>query len=155
MFAKKRQVAIYKAQKKIPEAIEKLNEYLKRFMTDYEGWNEMCDLYLSIHDYSNAAFCLEELLMSNPHNHLYHQKYADIKYTYGGTDNMELARSYYAQAVKLCPSNMRALYGLFLSAINLSSSSGKGAKERSLNSKYAAWAAEQIATKYKAHQSDQ
>ena len=35
------------------------------------------------------------------------------------------------------------------SATNLSMSSGKGAKERSLNSKYAAWAADQISTKYK------
>lgn len=37
-----------------------------------------------------------------------------IKYTYGSTENMELARSYYAQAIKLCPNNIRALYGLFL-----------------------------------------
>ncbi|KAL8578877.1 hypothetical protein ACOMHN_022170 [Nucella lapillus] len=155
MFAKKRLVAILKAQKKIPEAIDKLNEYLKKFMTDYEAWNELCDLYLSLHDYANASFCLEELIMSNPHNHLYHQKYADLKYTYGGTENMELARSYYTQAVKLCPNNMRALYGLFLSATNLSMSSGKGAKERSLNSKYAAWAADQISTKYKAQQPEQ
>ena len=49
-----------------------------RFMTDYEAWNELCDLYLSLHDYANASFCLEELIMSNPHNHLYHQKYADV-----------------------------------------------------------------------------
>ncbi|KAK7478660.1 hypothetical protein BaRGS_00030123 [Batillaria attramentaria] len=108
MFARKRLVAILKAQRKIPEAIEKLNEYLKKFMTDYEGWNELCDMYLSMHDYTNACFCMEELIMSNPHNHLYHQKYADIKYTYGGTDSMEIARTYYAQAVKLCPNNMRA-----------------------------------------------
>ncbi|XP_076456472.1 ER membrane protein complex subunit 2-like [Babylonia areolata] len=155
MFAKKRLVAILKAQKKIPEAIDKLNDYLKKFMTDYEAWNELCDLYLALHDYTNASFCLEELIMSNPHNHLYHQKYADLKYTYGGTENMELARSYYAQAVKLCPNNMRALYGLFLSATNLSMSSGKGAKERSLNSKYAAWAADQISTKYKAQQPEE
>ena len=47
-------------------------------MTDYEAWNELCDLYLSQHDYGNAAFCLEELLMSNPHNHLFHQKYAEV-----------------------------------------------------------------------------
>lgn len=47
-------------------------------MTDYEAWNELCDLYLSQHDYNNAAFCLEELIMSNPHNHLFHQKYAEV-----------------------------------------------------------------------------
>ena len=52
--------------------------FVCRFMTDYEAWNELCDLYLSLHDYANAAFCIEELIMSNPHNHLYHQKYADV-----------------------------------------------------------------------------
>ena len=35
------------------------------------------------------------------------------------------------------------------SATNLSMSSGKGAKERGLNSKYAAWAADQISIKHK------
>ena len=47
-------------------------------MTDYEAWMELCDLYIREHDYTKAAFCLEELIMSNPHNHLYHQKYADV-----------------------------------------------------------------------------
>lgn len=47
-------------------------------MTDYEAWTELCDLYLSVYDYSNASFCMEELIMSNPHNHLFHQKYADV-----------------------------------------------------------------------------
>lgn len=30
---------------------------------------------------------------------------------------MEIARSYFAQAVKLNPTNMRALYGMFLVSI--------------------------------------
>lgn len=152
MYARKRQVATLKARNKITEAIQKLNEYLKSFMTDYEAWNELCDLYLSQHDYSNAAFCLEELLMSNPHNHLFHQKYAEIRYTQGGNDNMELARSYFAQAVKLNPNNLRALNGLFLSASNLAVTSSKGAKDKQLNSKYATWAAEQIQIKYQTQQ---
>jgi hypothetical protein len=37
-----------------------------------------------------------------------------IKYTQGGTDNMDMARSYFAQAVKLNPTNTRALFGLLL-----------------------------------------
>ncbi|BFZ20916.1 hypothetical protein BsWGS_23955 [Bradybaena similaris] len=154
MYARKRQVAILKAQNKIPEAIAKLNEYLKSFMTDYEAWNELCDLYLSQHDYNNAAFCLEELIMSNPHNHLFHQKYAEIRYTQGGNENMDLARSYFAQAVKLNPNNLRALIGLFLAAFNLSSSSNVMAKDKKLNLKYATWAAEQIQLKYENQQSE-
>ncbi|XP_041362007.1 ER membrane protein complex subunit 2-like [Gigantopelta aegis] len=114
MFVRKRQVAILKAQGKYPEAIEKINKYLDKFMTDYEAWMELCDLYITEHDYVKAAFCLEELIMSNPHNHLYHQKFADIHYTMGGDENTKIARSYYSQAVKLNPNNIRALYGLFM-----------------------------------------
>merc|ERR1712055_1247193 len=55
-----------------------------------------------------------ELLLHNPHNHLYHQRHAEIRYTWGGYEQLELAKHYYSQAIKLAPSNMRALYGLLL-----------------------------------------
>ncbi|KAH9489978.1 ER membrane complex subunit 2 [Bulinus truncatus] len=152
MYARKRQVAILKARQKISEAIQLLNSYLKSFMTDYEAWNELCDLYLSQLDYNNAAFCLEELIMYNPHNHLYHQKYAEIRYTQGGNENMESARTYFAQAVKLNPNNLRALFGFFLSSSYLAGNSSKGVKDKQLNQKYAAWAAEQIQNKYETQQ---
>ena len=45
---------------------------------DYEGWLELCDLYLSQCDYEKAAFCAEELIVNNPNNHLYHQRYAEV-----------------------------------------------------------------------------
>lgn len=83
-------------------------------MIDTEAWQELCDLYINEQDFAKAAFCIEELMLHQPQNHLYHQRYADIKYTQGGYDNMELAKAYYCQALKLCPNNMRALYGLFL-----------------------------------------
>lgn len=82
-------------------------------MADFEGWQELCDLYIIEQDFSKAAFCMEELILHNPHNHLLHQRYADIRYSQGGLENVELARSYYSQAVKLNPNNMRALYGLY------------------------------------------
>ena len=44
-------------------------------MTDFEGWMELCDLYLSQLDYSKACYCMEELIMSNPHN----QKFAEVR----------------------------------------------------------------------------
>jgi len=154
MYARKRQIAILKAKNKIPEAIQRLNEFLKEFMTDYESWQELADLYLSQFEYSSAAFCVEELIMSNPHNHLFHQKYAEIRYSQGGTENMEMARSYFAQAVKLNSGNLRATYGLLLSASNLAAREGKGAKDRQANLKYATWAADQVTLKYKSQQTD-
>ena len=41
-------------------------------------------------------------------------RFADIKYTQSGFEHMELAKTYYSQAAKLNPDNMRALYGLLL-----------------------------------------
>ncbi|XP_074656469.1 ER membrane protein complex subunit 2-B-like [Tubulanus polymorphus] len=142
----KRIVALYKAQNNIPDAISKLNKYLEQFMADYEAWMELCDLYLLEMDYSKAAFCMEEVLMSNPHNHLYHQRYAEIKYTQGGLDNLETARAYFSQAAKLNSNNMRALFGLFMAATNLAAKSKSEQKKE--NIKYAAWAAKMINEKY-------
>ncbi|XP_013782710.1 ER membrane protein complex subunit 2-like [Limulus polyphemus] len=144
----KRKIALLKAQNRIPDAIKELTEYLKKFMSDQEAWMELCSLYIQEQDYNKAAFCMEELILSNPHNHLYHQRYAEIQYTIGGPEGMKLARSYFAQAVKLNPHNMRALFGLFLSASNSAVSAKTTAQKKKESLKYATWAALQINGKY-------
>jgi hypothetical protein len=57
------------------QTFDKTNDYVVviffRFMTDFEGWMELCDL--SQLDYSKACYCMEELIMSNPHNNLFYQ----------------------------------------------------------------------------------
>lgn len=90
-------------------------------MADVEAWQELSELYISEQDFAKAAFCVEELLLHNPHNHLLHQRYAEIRYSQGGYDNIELARSYYCQALKLNSKNLRALYGLYLVSKNSNS----------------------------------
>lgn len=50
-------------------------------MSDQEAWHELCDLYLQEQDYAKAAFCMEELILHNPHSHLIYQRYAEIKYS--------------------------------------------------------------------------
>lgn len=50
-------------------------------MSDQEAWHELCNLYLAEAEFSKAAFCMEELLLHNPHSHLYHQRLAEIRYT--------------------------------------------------------------------------
>ncbi|KAJ6639113.1 ER membrane protein complex subunit 2 [Pseudolycoriella hygida] len=111
---RKRKIAIFKAKGKTCEAIKELCEYLKKFMSDQEAWHELCSLYLSENEYSKAAFCMEEVLLHNPHSHLIHQRLAEIRYTMGGLENIEIAKSYYSQALKLNSCNLRALYGLYL-----------------------------------------
>uniref|UniRef100_A0A8C6KJ80 ER membrane protein complex subunit 2 n=1 Tax=Nothobranchius furzeri TaxID=105023 RepID=A0A8C6KJ80_NOTFU len=112
--ARKRKISILKAQGKNGEAIRELNEYLEQFVGDQEAWHELSELYINEHDYGKAAFCLEELMMTNPHNHLYCEQYAEVKYTQGGLENLELSRKYFSQALRLNNRNMRALFGLYM-----------------------------------------
>ncbi|XP_065375605.1 ER membrane protein complex subunit 2 isoform X1 [Macaca fascicularis] len=146
--ARKRKIAIRKAQGKNVEAIRELNEYLEQFVGDQEAWHELAELYINEHDYAKAAFCLEELMMTNPHNHLYCQQYAEVKYTQGGLENLELSRKYFAQALKLNNRNMRALFGLYMSASHIASNPKASAKTKKDNMKYASWAASQINRAY-------
>ncbi|GAB6029001.1 hypothetical protein CHUAL_004790 [Chamberlinius hualienensis] len=143
LTAQKRKIAILKAQGKIPEAIKELTDYLKKFMSDQESWLELSDFYIMEQEYSKAAFCMEELILFNPHNHLYYQRYAEIKYTQGGTENIELARSYFAQAVKMNPNNTRALYGLYLASRHLADSPKCSQQKKEEYQKIAEWAAKQ------------
>jgi len=109
---RKRKIAVMKAQGRMSDAIKELTDYLKKFMNDTEAWQELSHLYLSEQDYGKAAYCVEELILSFPRDHLFYQYYAEIKYTQGGLDNIELAKSYFAEAAKLNPKNVRALWGL-------------------------------------------
>uniref|UniRef100_A0A1B6GJS2 ER membrane protein complex subunit 2 n=2 Tax=Proconiini TaxID=565685 RepID=A0A1B6GJS2_9HEMI len=145
---RKRRVAILKACGKIPEAIKELSEYLKKFMVDQEAWQELCELYLSEQDYARAAFCMEELILHNPHSHLLHQRLAEIKYTQGGFENLELARSHYCMAIKLNPNNMRALYGLFLCATNIAMSPKTTSAKKKEANKLATFAMKQVTDRY-------
>jgi len=146
--ARKRKIAIYKNQGDNSKTIQELTRYLKVFMSDQEAWMELCDLYIQEQEYGKAAFCCEEVLLQNPHNHLYHQRQADIRYTWGGYDQLELAKHYYSQAVKLAPSNLRALYGLLLTCSQLASSQKCSQGKRKEFLKVAMWSSKQISSRY-------
>lgn len=133
-----------KSQNKIKDYINELNDYLKFFQADHEAWLELCDAYLNEMEFVKAAFCLEELILMYPHNHVYHQRFADIKYTLG---QYETARSYYAYSLKLNPNNIRSLYGLLLTTSNLKNS--QKSRESVDNVKLNTWAKEQLEAKYK------
>lgn len=144
----KRKIAILIAQRRNVEAVREVTEYLKKFMNDQEAWLELSDLYIQEQDYSKAAFCLEELILTNPHNHLYFQKYAEIQYTINTTESHELARSYFSQALKLNQGNVRALFGLYLSSTSLSTNSKLTSQKRKENYKTASWSLNQIKKLY-------
>lgn len=112
----KRLVAVAATQGKRTEAIERLVEYVDTYMQDVEAWTELASLYLAENMYPQAAFCVEELLLLRPQNHLYHIRYADLMYTLAKFD---LALKYYCSALELCKDNTRALYGMRLSSAAL------------------------------------
>ncbi|KAB0802462.1 hypothetical protein PPYR_04648 [Photinus pyralis] len=145
---RKRKISILRAQGKNVEAIKELTEYLKIFMSDIEGWQELSDLYIAEQDYNKAAFCVEELILHNPHNHLLHQRYADIRYTQGGYDNVELARGYYCQALKLNQNNLRALYGVYLTSSSIAASPKCTAQKKKEMLKLVDWALLEIKKRY-------
>ncbi|KAG5887579.1 hypothetical protein JTB14_009987 [Gonioctena quinquepunctata] len=147
--ARKRKIAICKALGRNSDAIKELVEYLKTFMADVEAWQELSELYLNEYDYGKAAFCVEELLLHNPHNHLLHQRYADIKYSQGGLENIEIARTYYHQALKLNQKNMRALYGVYLSTSSLLNNQKVfSGKKRDAALKIVDWSLKEIKNRY-------
>uniref|UniRef100_A0A0K8TQ66 ER membrane protein complex subunit 2 n=1 Tax=Tabanus bromius TaxID=304241 RepID=A0A0K8TQ66_TABBR len=143
---RKRKIAILKAKGKNLEAIKDLCDYLKKFMSDQEAWHELCNLYLAEGEYAKAAFCMEEVLLHNPHSHLIHQRLAEIRYTMGGAENIEIAKSYFAQAIKLNSNNLRALYGLYLCCNHISNSKAVVSKRKEAQ-KLGQWALSQAAAK--------
>lgn len=167
-IVRKRQISLLKEQNQVGEAISKLIEYLELYQVpliyilarssfypflpqaDQEAWSELCDLYLSEHEYKKAAFCAEELLLINPHNHMNHERYASIHYSHGAYDE---ARRYYFSALKINPNNIRALYGVLLTSLNMPTKGASKSQSSSDNNQAAneriQWAREQILQKYR------
>jgi len=143
LLVRKRLIAMKKAQNKVDETIVDLNEYLKDFMGDQEAWMELSELYIRQQNFSKAAYCMEELILTHPHNHLYHQRYAEIHYTIGTPDSLEKSKKYFAQTLKLDPNNVRALYGLYLSSTNLSSSRSATSTKKE-NYQVSQWTTQQV-----------
>jgi len=111
-FSMRRRICVWKSQKETKDrAIEELNDYLKIYMADKDAWQELAELYLEQQLYSFAAFCYEELIVAEPVNHHYHTRYAEILYT---MKDFTGARKYFAHAIELNSSSVRALYGLSL-----------------------------------------
>lgn len=144
----KRKIAILIAQDKIADAIRELCEYLKKFMNDTEAWSELGDLYVQEQEYAKAAFCVEELILSNPHNYVYYLKYAEIQYTIGTTESIELAKTYFSQAFKLNSDSVRALYGIYLCCMVLASSPKLSAHKQKEYQKTASWSLNKINEAY-------
>ncbi|KAF9084289.1 ER membrane complex subunit 2 [Mortierella sp. GBA35] len=116
VLASKRQVMLLRAMGLPSEAIAALVKYLDINYTDFEGWLQLADLYLGELMYGQAAFCMEEVLMLQPQNHIFHLKYAEILYT---QDSIQLALKQFCRVVELCKDHVRGLYGIKMCASRL------------------------------------
>jgi len=115
---RKRKIAILIAKGERHEAIRELNAYLTTFVNDTEAWLQLGELFMQESDFSRAAFCFEELLLSAPQNATFLSRLAEIRYSQGGAENIEIARAYYEKSAKLAPTS-NALYGIILCCNNL------------------------------------
>ncbi|KAF9111407.1 ER membrane complex subunit 2 [Mortierella sp. AM989] len=111
VLAAKRQVMLLRTMGLPADAIAALVKYLDINYTDFEGWLQLADLYLEELMYSQAAFCMEEVIMLQPQNHIFHLKYAEILYS---QENIGLALKQFCRVVELCKDHLRGLYGIKL-----------------------------------------
>lgn len=116
-FAYKRQIAILKAQRLLPEAIALLNYYLEHFSTDVEAWAELAALCLGEGRIDHALFAANEVLVQSVNGWAAHVVVGDILMTMGGFENCLSARRHYSASVAAKRGvNLRALYGMWLAA---------------------------------------
>ncbi|XP_010256144.1 PREDICTED: ER membrane protein complex subunit 2-A [Nelumbo nucifera] len=146
----KRRVAMAKAQGNISGAIECLNKYLEIFMADHEAWRELAEIYVSLQMYKQAAFCYEELILCQPLVPLYHLAYADVLYTLGGLENLQMSKKYYASTIDLTGGkNTRALFGICLCSAAIAQLSKGRNKEDKDSSELHTLAAKTLEKEYK------
>jgi hypothetical protein len=118
--AYKRQIAVLKAQRKVPEAIALLNYFLQHFSCDLDAWAELAALCLAEGRMEHALFAANEVLMHSGGGHAAHALVADIHMTIGGFQQFLSARRHYSASLSARrKGNMRALYGLWLAATSL------------------------------------
>lgn len=66
MPIRKRRVALLRSMGRVGDAIGALRELLDASPIDAEAWSELADMYISQGAYSQAIFCLEEVLLITP-----------------------------------------------------------------------------------------
>ena len=108
----KRRCALLKADGKVELALKALNSYLETFQGDLEAWDELADIYSSECHFQQAAFAYEEVLLASPQDFWVVLRYGEIVYSIGGLSNLLTARGYFAQAVLLNETCVRAMWAL-------------------------------------------
>jgi tetratricopeptide (TPR) repeat protein len=135
--AAKRLATVKRCQGDLDGCVKLLNNLIIENQSDPETWSELCDVQLVAGSYEAAAFCAEEVLLSNPHSYVLNTYFAEILFSClsgnnGSSSNdakwVEESRSYFSQSLVLnTDNNPRAAWGVLLCC------SEESAKEAMLN----------------------
>ena len=144
----KRRIALLQTLSKTNEAIEALVELLDASPTDIEAWAELAELYLSQGLFSQAEYCLEEVLLvapnawnvrsltvtarfrdwfTDPFIAQVHARLGEVLYMSASSGNQSshgkiLSESMrrFCRSIELCDGYLRGYYGLKLVSETLS-----------------------------------
>ena len=129
----KRMVAIEKTAGDLPAAIKALNHYLNSYMNDNEGWAELAELYLEAGMHKQAAFCIEELILAQPHSFAHHLRLGEVLMATASTLEEKLvAYKHFCTACELCGgAHPRVLFALIACVSTMASKrAGAGSGHR-------------------------
>ena len=152
-MAMKRIAVVHRSKGELEEAVKVLQDVIKLSQADASAWKEMLSLQVRLGNVDAAAFCAEEVILSDPHNYLHHLMYAELRHSIGGEKNLLCGRRHFAQALELNPSNNnRALWGLCVAAKNLSDVRGKagGRSDADTNLRLSKMASKKLVESYDA-----
>ena len=115
-----RLVAMKKAKGDISGALEVLHKHLEIHLGDYQAWFEAAKLHIELGSFSQAIFCLEEVMLLQPADVSVHLLLAETLYSSGGATQIRSARRYFSAVLEITNGeSMRALYGVCLCTYRL------------------------------------
>ncbi|KAK6340790.1 hypothetical protein TWF696_009110 [Orbilia brochopaga] len=134
-IAKRRITLLHHLNKK-PEAIAALTALLDLNPTDAEAWAQLAQYYFEIAMYSQAIYCLEEVLLILPNAYNVHARLGEINYIVadsgggGGKESilerLEASLRWYLRSVELCDGYLRGYYGIKMVTAKLMQTKASG-----------------------------
>ncbi|KAF3942065.1 hypothetical protein ABW19_dt0202707 [Dactylella cylindrospora] len=117
----KRRISLLHHLNRKADAISALTSLLDVNPTDAEAWTQLAEYYFEISMYSQAIYCLEEVLLIIPNAYNIHARLGEINYVAaeaaGAKDvveRLEGSLRWYLRAVELCDGYLRGYYGVKL-----------------------------------------
>ncbi|KAG8525424.1 uncharacterized protein KY384_009068 [Bacidia gigantensis] len=115
----KRRIALLRSLNRPSEAVDSLTELLEFSPTDIEAWSELADLYISQGLFSQAIYCLEEVLLLAPNAWNLQARLGEALSMLAFSNNDDRATlteslRRFCRSVELCDGYVRGYYGVKL-----------------------------------------